>query len=100
MNKRQSLLKLVAFFEKKGGVMTLEEYRACGTEVPMKDHQARRYWGSWNRITRAAEQFMGTGATSSIEGVKEKVAEAEKVKKVLEPVVASSEKDIAPTVEV
>ena len=35
---------------KKGGVMTLAEYKAEGNDVPVKDYLLRRAFGSWSRV--------------------------------------------------
>lgn len=63
MNKRQTLLAIAKFFEEENGgePMTLDEYRSFGADAPIKDFVARRMWGSWNRITRAASQVNSRG---------------------------------------
>ena len=38
------------FMTKKGGVMTLAEYKAEGNDVPVKDYLLRRACGSWSRV--------------------------------------------------
>ena len=38
------------FMSKKGGVMTLAEYKAEGNDVPVKDYLLRRAFGSWSRV--------------------------------------------------
>ena len=38
------------FMTKKGGVMTLAEYKAEGNDVPVKDYLLRRAFGSWSRV--------------------------------------------------
>lgn len=38
------------FMTKKGGVMTLAEYKSEGNNVPVKDYLLRRAFGSWSRV--------------------------------------------------
>ena len=52
------MFKMVEFFNKQGKILTLDEYRALGTNVPVKDHHARRYWGTWNRIMAASTKLV------------------------------------------
>lgn len=60
-NKRQLIFKVVDFFNEKGKILSLAEYRAYGNEVPVKDYHIRRYWGSWNRVTQAANKLVEEG---------------------------------------
>ena len=61
MNKKQLMFKVADFFSEKGKVMTLDEYRSYGTEVPVKDYHVRRFWGTWARVMQAANKLVESG---------------------------------------
>ena len=50
MTKDMMIKTLSDFMSKKGGVMTLAEYKAEGNDVPVKDYLLRRAFGSWSRV--------------------------------------------------
>jgi len=50
MTKDMMVKALSDFMTKKGGVMTLAEYKAEGNDVPVKDYLLRRAFGSWSRV--------------------------------------------------
>ena len=50
MTKDMMIKALSDFMTKKGGVMTLAEYKAEGNDVPVKDYLLRRAFGSWSRV--------------------------------------------------
>ena len=50
MTKDMMIKALSDFMSKKGGVMTLAEYKAEGNNVPVKDYLLRRAFGSWSRV--------------------------------------------------
>jgi len=56
MTKNMMLKALSEFVASKGVEhMTLAEYKAGGTEVPVRDYLLRRKFGSWNRVMAAAK---------------------------------------------
>ena len=51
MTKDMMLKALSGYIAKKGvDTMTLAEYKADGSDVPVKDYLLRRRFGSWNRV--------------------------------------------------
>ena len=57
MNKPAILKQLMEYFQKKGKVLTIVEYKAA-TDVPMRFMAAKRAFGSWARMTQMIEHKM------------------------------------------
>ena len=59
MNKPAILKQLIEYFQTKGKVLTIDEYKAA-TDVPMRFMAAKRAFGSWARMTQMIEYKMRT----------------------------------------
>ena len=57
MNRPQVLKQLMEYFEKKGKILTIDEYKAA-EDVPMRFMVAKRAFGSWARMTQMVEAKM------------------------------------------
>ena len=57
MNKPAILKQLMEYFQTKGKVLTIVEYKAA-TDVPMRFMAAKRAFGSWARMTQMIEHKM------------------------------------------
>ena len=55
MNRPQVLKELMAYFDKKGKILSIDEYKAAD-DAPMRFMVAKRAFGSWARM----EQMMKT----------------------------------------
>ena len=53
MNRPQVLKQLMEYFEKKGKILTIDEYKAA-EDVPMRFNVAKRAFGSWARMQQMA----------------------------------------------
>jgi len=53
MNRPQVLKQLMEYFEKKGKILTIDEYKAAD-DVPMRFNVAKRAFGSWARMSQMA----------------------------------------------
>jgi hypothetical protein len=61
MNRPQVLKVLMEYFEKKGKILSIEEYKAA-EDVPMRFMVAKRAFGSWARM----EQMIKTAGWTDI----------------------------------
>ena len=57
MNKPAILKQRREYFQTKGKVLTIDEYKAA-TDVPMRFMAAKRAFGSWARMTQMVEYKM------------------------------------------
>jgi hypothetical protein len=57
MNRPQVLKQLMEYFQKKGKILTIDEYKAA-KDVPMRFMAAKRAFGSWARMTQMVEAKM------------------------------------------
>ena len=61
MNRPQVLKVLMEYFEKKGKILSIEEYKAAD-DAPMRFMVAKRAFGSWARM----EQMIKTAGWTDI----------------------------------
>ena len=54
MNRPQVLKVLMEYFEKKGKILSIEEYKAAD-DAPMRFMVAKRAFGSWARMEQMAK---------------------------------------------
>ena len=54
MNRPQVLKVLMEYFEKKGKILSIEEYKAAD-DAPMRFMVAKRAFGSWARMEQIAK---------------------------------------------
>jgi len=80
MTKDMMIKALSDFMTKKGGVMTLAEYKTEGNDVPVKDYLLRRAFGSWSRVLSVVAKRYPV----VIKKVTEKVTPVKKVEKKVE----------------
>ena len=57
MNKPAILKQLIEYFQKKGKVLSIDEYKAA-EDAPMRFMAAKRAFGSWARMTQMIEHKM------------------------------------------
>ena len=57
MNRPQVLKQLMEYFQQKGKILTIDEYKAA-EDVPMRFMAAKRAFGSWARMTQMVEAKM------------------------------------------
>ena len=57
MNKPAILKQLIEYFQKKGKVLSIDEYKAAA-DAPMRFMAAKRAFGSWARMTQMIENKM------------------------------------------
>ena len=57
MNKPAILKQLMDYFNEKGVIYTIEQYKAA-TDAPMRFMAAKRAFGSWARMTQMIEHKM------------------------------------------
>ena len=57
MNKPAILKQLIEYFQKKGKVLSIDEYKAA-EDAPMRFMAAKRAFGSWARMTQMIENKM------------------------------------------
>ena len=72
------------FMSKKGGVMTLAEYKAEGNDVPVKDYLLRRAFGSWSRVLSVVSKRYPVVIKEATKKVTKKVAPKKTVTKKVE----------------
>ena len=72
------------FMTKKGGVMTLAEYKAEGNDVPVKDYLLRRAFGSWSRVLSVVSKRYPVVIKEATKKVTKKVAPKKTVIKKVE----------------
>jgi hypothetical protein len=82
MTKDMMVKALSDFMSKKGGVMTLAEYKAEGNDVPVKDYLLRRAFGSWSRVLSVvAKRYPVSVVPVKVEKPKEAPKKVKKEKK-------------------
>jgi len=59
MNRPQVLKVLMEYFDKKGKILSIDEYKAAA-DAPMRFMVAKRAFGSWARMTQMVEAKMAT----------------------------------------
>ena len=57
MNKPAILKQLIEYFQNKGKVLSIDEYKAAA-DAPMRFMAAKRAFGSWARMTQMVEHKM------------------------------------------
>tara|TARA_Y100001937_G_scaffold111399_1_gene157981 strand:+ start:2017 stop:2274 length:258 start_codon:yes stop_codon:yes gene_type:complete len=62
MNRPQVLKELMAYFDKKGKILSIDEYKAAD-DAPMRYMVAKRAFGSWARMHQMA-MAAGWGQTA------------------------------------
>ena len=84
MTKDMMIKALSDFMSKKGGVMTLAEYKAEGNDVPVKDYLLRRAFGSWSRVLSVVSKRYPVVIKEATKKVTKKVAPKKTVTKKVE----------------
>jgi len=84
MTKDMMIKALSDFMTKKGGVMTLAEYKAEGNDVPVKDYLLRRAFGSWSRVLSVVSKRYPVVIKEATKKVTKKVAPKKTVTKKVE----------------
>ena len=83
MNRPQVLKVLMEYFEKKGKILSIDEYKAA-EDAPMRYMVAKRAFGSWARMIQMAktagfdEGSLGKSSPSTMEAPKPKAKPAPK----------------------
>ena len=86
MKRPQVLKQLMEYFEKKGKVLSIDEYKAAN-DTPMRFMVAKRAFGSWARMQQMLktagfnEASIGKSTPSTMDKPKAKPAPKKAVKK-------------------
>lgn len=64
MNRPQVLKVLMEYFDKKGKILSIDEYKAAD-DAPMRFMVAKRAFGSWARMKQMAEAKMATAVVEA-----------------------------------
>ena len=65
MNKPAILKQLIEYFQKKGKVLSIDEYKAA-TDAPMRFMVAKRAFGSWARMTQMINAKMAADVNANV----------------------------------
>ena len=80
MNRPQVLKVLMEYFEKKGKILSIEEYKAAD-DAPMRFMVAKRAFGSWARMEQMIKTAGWTDTPAPAPKPKAKPAPKKAVKK-------------------
>ena len=80
MNRPQVLKELMAYFDKKGKILSIDEYKAA-EDAPMRFMVAKRAFGSWARMQQMMKAAGWTDTPAPAPKPKAKPAPKKAVKK-------------------